>query len=60
MPYPRPNWREEQRWNAELLTAMKLVVEADRIFSMSSAKWDKVENEFYVWMLEGITDGNTV
>ena len=54
LPYPKNNWREERRWNEELVQAMNVVWRADSLFSSDPQTWDHHGNEFYKWMLREI------
>ncbi len=58
LPYPGGDWYEERQKNQFLLTAMRHVVEADKIFTRvykkSVEKWTDEATAFYREMLRGL------
>jgi len=47
-PWPSESWH----YNEIPLTAMKLARRAIEVFSVDPAKWERPENDFFIWMYE--------
>lgn len=54
LPYPQANWRDERRWNAFLVEAMELMVEAEQVFGKPAGQWGPKEDDFFLWMQRGL------
>lgn len=57
LPYPKENWFDEVKWNEFPLIAMRVCWAADKVFSKNPEKWDKADNDFFLWMTETLEQG---